>query len=92
MGCISLWLHENCLKLIMPENQRQFPCVGKEKEYDELIDELGGVDMCFGGLGINGHIAFNEPPENSVDCKVFAEYPTRVLPITRETKTINAEI
>ena len=52
----------------------------------------GGVDLCVGGLGINGHIAFNEPPEP--DCPMsaeeFAALPTRVLSITRETKTINA--
>ena len=25
-----------------------------------LIDQRGGVDVCFGGIGINGHMAFNE--------------------------------
>ena len=48
--------------------------------------------MCLGGLGINGHIAFNEPPEPGVTVAVeeFANLPTRALPISRETKTINA--
>jgi glucosamine-6-phosphate deaminase len=79
-------------KLLMPENQRLFPEPGKEAEYDKLIDDLGGVDLCLGGLGINGHIAFNEPPEpgENVSASVFASLGTRVLPITRETKTINA--
>ena len=78
--------------LVMPESQRLFPTAGKEKEYDELIEKLGGVDMCLGGLGINGHVAFNEPPEpnESVTNEEFASLPTRVLPISRETKTINA--
>lgn len=78
--------------LIMPENQRLFPTVTKEKEYDELIEELGGVDLCVGGLGINGHIAFNEPAEQDDDISVedYAKLPTRVLAISRETKTINA--
>ena len=49
--------------LVMPESQRHFPEPGHEKEYDELIAGLGGVDMCFGGLGINGHVAFNEAAE-----------------------------
>ena len=48
-------------ELVMSENQRRFPEPGKEKEYDQLIASLGGVDLCMGGLGINGHIAFNEP-------------------------------
>jgi glucosamine-6-phosphate deaminase len=30
--------------------------------YDQLIAEQGGIDLCVLGLGINGHIAFNEPP------------------------------
>ncbi len=29
--------------------------------YDELIQELGGVDMQLLGIGHNGHIGFNEP-------------------------------
>jgi len=30
--------------------------------YDQLIAEQGGIDLCLLGLGTNGHIAFNEPP------------------------------
>ena len=79
-------------ELVMPESQRQFPEPGKEAEYDRMIAELGGVDMCFGGLGINGHVAFNEPPEADAPMTAdeFAALGTRVLSISRETKTINA--
>ena len=78
--------------LVMPIEQRLFPCVGKEKEFDALIEKLGGVDLCLGGLGINGHIAFNEAAEEDdpITADEFAALPTRVLPITRETRTINA--
>ena len=78
--------------LVMPESQRHFPEPGKEAEYDKMIADLGGVDMCFGGLGINGHVAFNEPPEadDPKTADEFAALGTRVLPISRETKTINA--
>ncbi len=57
-----------------------------------MIDERGGVDACFGGIGINGHIAFNEPPEPGAELTngEFAALPTRVLPLSRETRTINA--
>lgn len=75
--------------LVMPESQRHFPEPGKEAEYDRMIEELGGVDACFGGLGINGHVAFNEP-EDAMSADEFAALGTRVLPISRETKTINA--
>ncbi len=79
-------------ELVMPESQRHFPTPGKEAEYDALIESLGGVDLCLGGLGINGHVAFNEAAEadDPITADEFAALPTRVLPITRETKTINA--
>lgn len=78
--------------LVMDKSQRLFPCPGKEKEYDELIEKLGGVDMCLGGLGINGHLAFNEAAEEDdpITAEEFGALGTRVLPITRETRTINA--
>jgi len=50
-------------ELVMPKEQRFFPIPGKEAEYDKMIEDLGGVDLCLGGLGINGHIAFNEAAE-----------------------------
>ena len=79
-------------ELVMPESQRLFPEPGKETEYDKLIEELGGVDLCIGGLGINGHIAFNEAAEDDdeITAEEFGNLGTRVLPITRETQTINA--
>lgn len=79
-------------ELAVPENQRHFPKPGHELEYDALLDSLGGADLCVGGLGINGHIAFNEPPEpnDPITADIFASLGTRVLPISRETRTINA--
>jgi len=58
----------------------------------QLIDRRGGVDVCFGGIGINGHMAFNEPPEpgESMSVEQFAALPTRVLSLSRETRTINS--
>lgn len=31
------------------------------KQYDALIDEAGGIDLQLLGIGVNGHIGFNEP-------------------------------
>ncbi|HIS67396.1 MAG TPA: glucosamine-6-phosphate isomerase, partial [Candidatus Scatomorpha merdipullorum] len=47
-------------ELIMPEEQRVFPDPADPGKVDRLIEELGGVDVAFGGIGINGHLAFNE--------------------------------
>lgn len=78
--------------LVMPESQRHFPAPGHEAEYDAQIAALGGVDLCLGGLGINGHVAFNEAAgkDDPITAEDFAQLGTRVLPITRETRTINA--
>lgn len=51
--------------LVMPAANRVFPEPGREGEIARAIAALGGVDTCYGGVGINGHIAFNEPPEGS---------------------------
>jgi glucosamine-6-phosphate deaminase len=74
-----------------PQN-RVFPDPFECDAIGELIDRRGGVDVCFGGIGINGHIAFNEPPEpdENVSNEAFAALPTRVLSLTRETRTINS--
>lgn len=79
-------------ELVMPESQRHFPEPGHEEEYDRMIADLGGPDMCFGGLGINGHVAFNEAADwnDPITADEFAALGTRVLDITRETRTINA--
>lgn len=71
---------------------RIFPHPRTPGRIAELIAERGGVDGCFGGIGINGHIAFNEPPEpgETVSSEEFAALPTRGLNLARETRTINA--
>lgn len=71
---------------------RVFPDPRDVDAIGRLIEARDGVDACFGGIGINGHIAFNEPPEpgdfGSTD--EFAGLPTRVLDLTRETRTVNS--
>ena len=74
-----------------PEN-RVFPDPNDPDAVGRMIAERGGVDICLGGIGINGHMAFNEPPEpgETVSAEEFAALPTRVLSLSRETKTINS--
>ena len=76
--------------LTVPEDQRIFPEPGREGRILRIIEDLGGVDLCQGGFGINGHIAFNEPPDAEVTVEAFREYRTRVLPISRETVIVNS--
>ena len=75
--------------LIMPEAQRIFPDPKDPERMWRTIQELGGVDICFGGIGINGHVAFNEA-QDELTPDQFRALPTRVLQISRETRTANA--
>lgn len=75
--------------LVMPFNQRVFPDPNKPNEIPELIKILGGVDICFGGIGINGHVAFNEA-DSDMENDAFLAQTTRVLKITEATRAINS--
>lgn len=76
-------------ELLMPKEQRVFPDPKNVNYIPELIERLGGVDICFGGIGINGHVAFNEA-DPSLSNEEFLAQKTRVLTITPETRTANA--
>lgn len=77
------------LELVMPESQRIFPDPHDTENMMRVIEELGGVDICFGGIGLNGHIAFNEA-DPSLTSDEFRALRTRVLPVSQETRAANA--
>jgi len=76
-------------ELLMPSNQRIFPDPKNVSEIPHLIEQLGGVDMVIGGVGINGHLAFNEP-EKQLSIPAFLALETRVLALDETTRTVNA--
>jgi glucosamine-6-phosphate deaminase len=78
--------------LAPPVENRVFPNPVNPGAIAELIFSRDGIDACFGGIGINGHLAFNEPPEPGVEMsrEAFADLSTRILDLSRETRTINA--
>lgn len=75
--------------LIMPEEQRVFPDPKNTSYILALIERLGGVDIAFGGIGINGHVAFNEP-QDELSNDEFLQLKTRVLEIAQETRAVNS--
>lgn len=85
-----LLYHQIDPALVMPVENRMFPVPGEESEIDAFI-EAREIDCCLTGVGINGHIAFNEPPERDdpVTDEAFAAIGTRCLDIARETMTNN---
>ena len=53
------------------------------KHYEEMIAEAGGIDLFIGGIGPDGHIAFNEPG-SSLRSK------TRMKTLTTDTRIANS--
>ena len=56
---------------------------------DEILGR-GGADLCFCGIGISGHLAFNDPPEPDDTTKGLdwvRNCTTRVIVTNRETQT-----
>ena len=76
-------------ELVMPAEQRMFPQPDCPEKIDEQLRALGGADLCIGGIGINGHVAFNEASD-TLTAEEFAELPSRVLMISKETRAINS--
>lgn len=76
---------------VRPEN-RIFPDPKHPERIEKKIREMGGVDVCFAGIGITGHVAFNDPPEPGVvvSAEEFKALPTRVVTLSRETVLVNA--
>jgi glucosamine-6-phosphate deaminase len=73
---------------VKPENI-YFPDPENPGETGRLIKELGGADICFSGVGINGHIAFNEPVGH-MSIEEFMDLETRVLDVSRDTIIITS--
>ena len=76
-------------ELAPPLENRIFPHPQDPGAIQQIIDDRGGVQVTYGGIGINGHIAFNEP-ETSTDVETFSTRMTRVLELSPHTRTINA--
>lgn len=70
-------------ELVMPKEQRVFPDPNNLGYIPELIEKLGGVDICFGGIGINGHVAFNEP-QDELSGEEFLQLKTRAKHCLKE--------
>lgn len=75
-------------ELLMCEGQRVFPDPEELRRVPELIGELGGVDLALGGIGLNGHLAFNEP-QPRMGVEEFSNLKTRVVDIAPETRAAN---
>lgn len=70
--------------LLMPKSQIIFPTPENVKDLPKMIKDAGGIEVCYGGIGIHGHVAFNEPGPG------VAKSNPRILEINDFTRTIDS--
>lgn len=80
-------------ELAPPPAQVHFPDPLHIDAVGQQIAQVGGIDTCYGGIGIHGHIAFNEPPISrwyKVTAAEFKASQTRLVTLAPETVVMNA--
>ncbi len=83
-GAAERWLQsvEKALRPL-PENV-VFPNESNAESIESRMRDLGGIDICFGGIGIHGHIAFNEPEPD------VSKTGVRLVALNEFSRTINS--
>jgi len=92
-GGFQYWMHHDLFDRIdpalrMPDEQIHFPTTENVNDYSRMIEDVGGADVCYGGIGWCGHIAFFEPHlgrEFGDDIDAYLKAGTRLVdlhPIT----------
>lgn len=79
--------------LRIPADHIHFPDPSALDSISERIQQAGGIDVCYGGIGYHGHIAFNEPPLFSWTKPTADEYRqslTRIVPLNPDTVVMNS--
>jgi glucosamine-6-phosphate deaminase len=70
--------------LMLPAKQLIFPDHLNVQTLKDRIEAVGGIDTTYGGIGIHGHVAYNEPEPNVRDSD------PRLVYLNDFTRTINA--
>ena len=83
-GAALQWLASLPPELLPEPESVLFPDGTNSELIDGRIGELGGIEACFGGVGIHGHIAFNEPEPG------VSKSGIRRVTLNEFTRTINA--
>ncbi len=80
-------------QLALPAAHLHIPDPTQIDRISEEIAHVGGIDTCYGGVGIHGHIAFNEPPISrwfKLSAAEFKASKTRLVQLAPETMVMNA--
>lgn len=76
-----------------PESQIHFPTTKNLPDYGKMIQDSGGIDVCFSQVGWNGHIAYFEPElglEFGDDIEEFKKAGPRIVEISPMTVMQNS--
>lgn len=68
----------------LQEDRVIFPDQENIDQLEGMIEQAGEIDICYGGIGIHGHVAFNEPEQG------IATLGPRKVRLNDFTVTINA--
>jgi glucosamine-6-phosphate deaminase len=91
------FVREEFLQVLQPARgfKREHLCSPDAQDLSrpvQAIEAAGGIDIAFAGIGLNGHMAFNEPPEtiDGWSDESFAQSSVRVVKIAPTTKATNS--
>jgi len=86
-----MYMHDNLFDAVDIDHQNIHFVHGEEKDaqdeaerYRNVLKKLGSADLCLLGLGINGHIGFNEPGSDF-------NSQTRVVKLSESTRKSNSK-
>lgn len=72
-----------------PINHINSPTDKNINDYGKMIEDLGGADVCYGGMGWNGHLAFIEPDfcieEHNGDVEEWKKIGPRIVDLSSFT-------
>lgn len=81
-GLLERELHQKLDPLLgIPGEQCVFPDPHDPQAAVRLLQELGGVNVAFGGIGLDGSLAFNGPSD-TLSAERFAASPARIVELT----------
>ncbi|MCI7741041.1 MAG: glucosamine-6-phosphate isomerase [Clostridiales bacterium] len=75
-------------ELNVPEDQRIWPDINDIDYLDRKVEELGGVDTVYAGLGYKGLVAFCEAPNSPyyrISVEEYAQSKTRIVHLNEDT-------
>jgi glucosamine-6-phosphate deaminase len=81
-------------ELNVPESQRHMPRYNDLDAIDNTIEEMGGLDTVYGGLGFTGLVAYCEAPRspwNTITEEDYCQMKTRIWPVNEDTIIASAQ-